>query len=222
MGGPLTGYEAESIIEVEAVLDESPADADEVYQRTIGHSERAIAAVAAKRAGGGGGGGGPAVGTYTQVATVDLTNAQVLALPTTPVTIVSAVAGKLLLPTYAALWAKLTADYTNIDANCTVEIDLGNANADWALSPTVEASGLASGLLASSGGNVIVFATQQFAGGVGAAATSFEAAESDWVADGVGQPITLSVFNHASGNFTGGDAANKLRVTVQYLTVAQP
>jgi hypothetical protein len=58
MGGPLTGYEAESIVEVEAVLDDSPADADEVYQRTIGHSERAIAAVAAKRAGSGGGGGG--------------------------------------------------------------------------------------------------------------------------------------------------------------------
>jgi adhesin HecA-like repeat protein len=55
----LTGYEAESVAEVEAVLDDSPADSAEVYLRTMGQSERAIAAVAAKRAGGGGGGGIP-------------------------------------------------------------------------------------------------------------------------------------------------------------------
>jgi hypothetical protein len=71
MGGPLTGYEAESIVEVEAVLDDSPADADEVYQRTIGHSERAIAAVAAKRAGGGGGGSLPPQWTVDAHGDVD-------------------------------------------------------------------------------------------------------------------------------------------------------
>jgi hypothetical protein len=38
----------------------------------------------------------------------------------------------------------------------------------------------------------------------------------------VGQPITLSAYNHGSGNFTGGNAANDLRVTVQYLTISQP
>jgi hypothetical protein len=54
--GPLTGYEKESVDEVGAILDVMPADADEVYLRTIGLSERAIAAVAAKRAGSGGGG----------------------------------------------------------------------------------------------------------------------------------------------------------------------
>jgi hypothetical protein len=51
----LTGYEASSVAEIEAILDDSPADADQVYLDTIGYSERAIAAVAAKRAGGGGG-----------------------------------------------------------------------------------------------------------------------------------------------------------------------
>jgi hypothetical protein len=55
VSGELTGYEAESVAEVGAVLDDNPADADEVYLRTMGHSVRAIAAVAAKRAGGGGG-----------------------------------------------------------------------------------------------------------------------------------------------------------------------
>jgi hypothetical protein len=56
----LTGYEASSVAEIEAILDASPADADTVYLDTIAYSERAIAAVAAKRAGSGGGGSLPA------------------------------------------------------------------------------------------------------------------------------------------------------------------
>jgi len=52
----LTGYEASSVAEIGAILDASPATADDVYLDTMNYSERAIAAVAAKRAGGGGGG----------------------------------------------------------------------------------------------------------------------------------------------------------------------
>jgi hypothetical protein len=54
MPEPLTGYEASSVAEIEAILDASPADSDTVYQQTVGYSERALAAVAAKRAGSGG------------------------------------------------------------------------------------------------------------------------------------------------------------------------
>lgn len=58
MSEPLTGYEATSVADVESFLNDNPAaSSDEVYLGTVGHSERAIAAVAAKRAGSGGGGG---------------------------------------------------------------------------------------------------------------------------------------------------------------------
>jgi hypothetical protein len=50
----LTGYEASSVAEIGAILDASPATADDVYLDTMNYSERAIAAVAAKRSGGGG------------------------------------------------------------------------------------------------------------------------------------------------------------------------
>jgi hypothetical protein len=89
----LTGYEASSVAEIGAILDASPATADDVYLETMNYSERAIAAVAAKRSGSGGGGS-----SVILEHKVTLQSSDILTLDTTPFTLVPAVTGKIIVP----------------------------------------------------------------------------------------------------------------------------
>jgi hypothetical protein len=211
--GILTGYEKESVAEVGAVLDDSPATADEVYLRTMGQSERAIAAVAAKRAGGGGGGG------VLSVASVKLTNAQVLALPTTPVQLVAAPgAGKVLIPFLAVFYLDWTADYTNIDAHAVLKVGYSPTGSLTFLVAFVEiANSGVSGVLAEGASNYAVLGPTAIANG----ASSFVVAVSG-SNDEPGQTnvaLLLAATNALAGNFTGGDPANTLQVSVYYNTL---
>jgi hypothetical protein len=210
----LTGYEASSVAEIGAILDGSPSSADEVYLDTMNYSERAIAAVAAKRAGGGGGGGA------LSVSSVKLTNAQVLALPTTAVEIVAAPgAGKILVPFLAWWYVNWTADYTNIDPTAQVGIEFGSAAAS-SLAPFIETANKGnqvSNLLADGASHHAFMGVMTYASSLGG------------ITAGIGQAVdepaftdaALNVFatNGAAGDFTGGDAANEIQVTVYYNTL---
>jgi hypothetical protein len=208
----LTGYEASSVAEIGAILDGSPADADQVYLDTIAYSERAIAAVAAKRAGGGGGGGG------SSVAVATLTNAQVLALPTTPIQVVAAPgANKLLLFTNAFLRLVWAADYSNIDASVSLSLNL-NTNTAAILSGSNDVGGL---LSFGENGNAFMWPNARVSGAADlvtgvVGAMVFGVGGFDDEPQMVNKPFSLEVNNSGLGNFTGGDVANELQIYVVY------
>lgn len=163
-------------------------------------------------------GGGSGSGAIS-AATATLTNAQVLALPTTPVQVIAAPgSGLLLFPIAGVLSLTWVADYTNIDA--TAEIFVGWPNASHlsfeglALSEAVASD--VSGLLGFGEGGIGVALFQQRAPGTGA---TFGAAGIDDPPVMVDQPISIFAINGALGNFTGGNAGNSLSVTVFYATV---
>ena len=66
---------------------------------------------------------------YLCKADIALTNAQIIALPTTPITVVAAPgANKILIPWTAFLHLTWVADYTNIDASSQLQFRWGNRN----------------------------------------------------------------------------------------------
>ena len=147
--------------------------------------------------------------------TTTLTDAQVKALPTTSVTVVAAPGvGSAITPLFAHLHCAATADYTNIDANCILE--LNNGGAVGYLDQTLVSS--VSGLLApgdpADPQNAFVSTTQRQRGTtVTAGFSSFYDSDID------NKPLILKVTNGGAGNFTGGNAANVLTVTTYYVVV---
>jgi hypothetical protein len=162
-------------------------------------------------------------------ASLTLTDAQIKALPTTPVQIVAAPgAGRFLVPLGAWLIADTRAGaYTNFNAGSgatpfassvfaawdavAINVALGPAIVDQFLTGTARsiaylsvASGnlqLVGGSLAANGGLVYSSASD--------ASTGYDNAA-----------LLLVGENDAKGNFTGGNAANTLKATLFYVVVA--
>lgn len=154
-----------------------------------------------------------------------LTNAQILALPTTPI--------ELLAAPGAGLWYRVVAvsysadcaagAYTNIDA-AYADIRLGFTGgqdyvagfvADDAASTPVDVD--LTGLLGTANHRVAVSQAYLSALLAGAA----DGYVRNWLATGIANlenlPLEIAANNSASGNFTGGNAANTLRVTTYYV-----
>lgn len=148
-----------------------------------------------------------------QSASVELTDAQIKALPTTGVTIVAAPgSGKIIVPVVATLLFTRTADYTNIQATAVIKIQ--NTDGNKGIAPLNESFGLVSGLLAGGSSNftsigpygfVDVDNTENLSGTI-AIPSEFE---------NLGYQIKAT--NAAGGDFTGGNAANTLAVTLYYV-----
>jgi len=135
-------------------------------------------------------------------ATVTLTDAQIKALPTTPIEIVAAPgANKITLISSIILHLDWTADYTNI-AGINVVGALSGTNNGY-MGGLLESAGDVSGLLAN---------------GQDSFAFLFPVSNS-YIDNGlINDAFYLKSLNN-SGNYTGGNAANTLKVTVYYIVV---
>ena len=152
------------------------------------------------------------------VTTATLTDAQIKALPTTPVEIVAAPGeGNVIWPIFAAARLNWTADYTNIDAAATMALALGASDISTPL--TEEGFNFISNFLAGGGYTHAIFTLAQQVGGAG---NPFVVANAGFYdEDIVNLPLNLRMTNPAvSQPLTAGDPANSLKLTVAYFVVA--
>jgi hypothetical protein len=138
-----------------------------------------------------------------------LTDAQIRALPTTPVTIIPGTPGYLILPFLAVLELNATAGaYTNVSA--------GPANQIFTITGTRRnQAGRLDDCLAGPSQKTTILPLAGALDAVPPTVTQpIRAAQL--AADAAGQPLQIAASN-TGGNLTGGNAANTLRVTVYYL-----
>lgn len=143
--------------------------------------------------------------------TVRLTNAQVKALPTTPITLVaSAGAGAILLPLSVIYHTNFQTEYTNVDLGAVLEVLYDGDNASQ-VGP----------------GRFIAQAGKAAFGGVGfvdrgrlglqvAADLAFSLIAFDDTA------LTVAMSNASLGNLTGGHTNNTLTIEVRYIVLDLP
>lgn len=149
-------------------------------------------------------------------ASVELTDAQIKALPTTGVQIVASPgANKMIVPVVGVLHTNAVwiADYGNINSGASIAIKLGATNALLALHQPVSSS--VSSLLAGGGpdGTVVVM-PQQFQGGAVYNPAGFGGIAGTYDSDVINQSLSISASN--AGDFTGGHYLNTMSVTVAY------
>jgi hypothetical protein len=145
-----------------------------------------------------------------------LTNAEVLALPTTFVALVAAVAGKGYLFKRALLVADDSAGaWTNVDAAAYLRLFCGAAGA-------VGTSNFGSQLVLASDGLVGSGSRTTWLGPyaevtvTGGAETALISQDALALTDLSGQALGIKASNAAAGVFTGGNAANTLTVYLWY------
>ena len=146
----------------------------------------------------------PDTSVAVKSATVTLTDAQIKALPTTQVGIVAAPgAGKVLFPVQWLIVADTRAGaYTNLDAA------ISGPNLGWPSEPAQLFSAAASAVILTTVANKI------------SAWENLADSGGDNLGNLEDQPLVIGIGNGASGNLTGGNAANSLQVTVFYLEVS--
>lgn len=153
-------------------------------------------------------------------ATVTLTDAQIKALPTTGVAELVAApgAGKKIVPSFATITCDTSANpYANVDAACYMPIALGNDDVEFlsTIQNYATASFSSADTLLSSGGPRS-FLLAQLPGAWAVVGAAFTPQPID---GGENEALNLFCDNGGSGDFTGGDPANSLTVTVFYVVV---
>jgi hypothetical protein len=160
-------------------------------------------------------GGGTSV--VTKAATVTRTDAQIKALPSAAVQLVAAQgANKIIMPLWVAIRCDTSANgYTNINAGASLAVGANSTNTLLSqLIESVAGSGKVSQLLAAFTDELVVLvpifltpsATIEVTGAVDVSAFA-------------NAPLSLFVANGGSGNFTGGDAANTMGISVAYTVI---
>jgi hypothetical protein len=154
--------------------------------------------------------------TLVQQVTMVLTDAQIKALPTTAITLVTAPGlGRVILPLLAYLRLVRAAAYTNVDADDASLYLSNGAAATGLLRNSADQTSL-TGLLEGSAGTSVVSLIPASAYDMSdVAPVGIVAAESTLA----NKPLTLVVGNNAAGVFTGGNAGNSLQITVLYTVV---
>ncbi len=146
------------------------------------------------------------------LATTTLTNAQILALPLTPITVVTAQAGKSIFPILPVI------------LRGTIAVDYGNLDATAAWSFTGGAQGGGTGFFVDIDPNISapVDVVKANAQGYTTAPTQYllawnsvQAAQAAVTTDN--QPLLLNLSNGVLGALTGGNSANSLTVIVPYV-----
>ncbi len=159
-------------------------------------------------------------------ATVTLTDAQIKALPTTPITVVSAPgANKVIQPIFANLFAKTTSGaYTNINAAANLTLAMPSLFAmsyipNDAAMTTIGSHTRLTDILGGANNRraelMPFFETEAVDswGPVGTIGAS---------TGGVNEALQVLIDNGGSGALTGGNAANSLTVVVLYSIVDVP
>ncbi len=160
------------------------------------------------------------VADYVQQTTT-LTDAQIKALPTTPITLVAAPgAGLSIEPLFLVLYAKTSAGaYTNLDAAGYLGTD-HSAGVSWVPNDTSITAGSAtrlSDLLGSTTPHSVRLLPYQDTEGTHAHGFVTVVTDTSFQLNAA---LHLTLENHASGNLTGGNAANTLQVTVIFRVLA--
>ncbi len=164
-------------------------------------------------------------GVQLCATTITLTDAQIKALPTTPITVVAAAgASTLIQPQFAYLFAKTSAGaYTNINAAGSLTLAVSGYGGMGFVPNDASITAGSKTRLTDLLGSATNHQTQLSAyfdtegvdgwGPVGVVQT---------MTSGVNQPLQVTLSNGGSGNLTGGNAANTLTVVVTYVVVAVP
>jgi hypothetical protein len=134
---------------------------------------------------------------------ITLTNDQIKALPTTPVEVVASPgANKAIVAIRGLARLEWVADYTNVDVGAEMQID--------GLGPLTDVAGL----LALGHSSSAFFVPTARSTAVG----TFIAAESGWAdEDYIDRPFVIAAVN--TGDFTGGNAGNSLKVSMLYTVI---
>lgn len=150
--------------------------------------------------------------------TVTLTNAQIKALPTTPVVIIpstetlaySGTPTKLFLPFIHAIILNTSAGgYTNVDVTAQFVLAFGS---DW--SADIARSQLIQGFLTATKFSFIPLLTEN------SAVSGKALPEPSGLTDGLqDNAVALAMTNGAAGNLTGGNVVNSMQVIVHYIEV---
>jgi hypothetical protein len=158
-------------------------------------------------------------------ATVTLTDAQIKALPTTPITVVPAAGAATIMSPIGGMWtANFTAGaYTNIKAAAVIAIKCADGARASAFLPnditiTGATADLATQLLGHAGRTFINLAPYFEADLSG----SWGVLPSYNVGSGINSALQVEIDNSGSGNLTGGNSANLLRITLFYAVVPIP
>jgi hypothetical protein len=144
-------------------------------------------------------------GLATSLASVTLTDEQIMALPSVPYELAPAPGeGKSIIPGSILVIATGTGDYTNVDTNnIIIQFTFGTVDTDH-VNWCDMSQDLGVGLAHISIQNYI------YRGDMATGSLSLPPALFD------NMPLQLDVVNGELGNFTGGDPANTLKILVYY------
>ncbi len=164
-------------------------------------------------------GGGSPGGTSILSATVELTDAQIKALEGSPIEIVAAQVGKIIMPSLALLSSNCLSDYTNINANSKIRVLASGGSAY--MEAYNQTDGAVTLLLAPTAnlGDTKAFQFITPSQTTTAVSNTQTGGFTNLTSEYENRNLLLGFTNSGGGVLTGGNAANTLKVTVYYVVV---